>query len=156
ISYAVGPRTTPTIVDGKVYTLGAEGHLFCFDAADGTIIWSREFQKDYNLKVPLWGGSASPLIDGQSLISIVAGEGTLVFAFDKDTGEELWRAPSANDPAYCPPVIYEHGGKRQLLIWHAESINSLDPANGKPYWSVPIEASFGMAIALPRKEGDLL
>ena len=51
--------------DGKVYTLGAMGHLFCLDAAKGTVLWSKDFVKDYGVKVPLWGFSGHPLLDGK-------------------------------------------------------------------------------------------
>src|SRR6185369_10132146 len=63
---------------------------------------------------------------------------------------------SAKQPGYCPPTLIEAGGKRQLIIWHAEALNSLDPASGKLYWSLPLEPKYGMAIAPPRKLGDYL
>jgi hypothetical protein len=135
LSYPAGPRATPVVHDGKVYTLGAIGHLFCLDAESGKVVWSRELKKDYGIETPLWGFAAHPLIDGQKLICLVGGEGSTAVAFDKDSGQEIWRALKAKEPGYCPPMIYEAGGKRQLIIWHPESINSLDPATGKLYWS---------------------
>ncbi|HUR46372.1 MAG TPA: PQQ-binding-like beta-propeller repeat protein [Candidatus Saccharimonadales bacterium] len=85
MSYPAGPRATPVVNNGKVFALGAEGNLFCLDAAKGTKLWSHEFKKEYGLDTPLWGFSASPLLDGQKLISLVGGEGSTVVAFDKDT-----------------------------------------------------------------------
>ncbi len=81
----------------------------------------------------------------------MGGEGSVAVAFDKDTGKEVWRALSAREPGYCPPSIIEHAGTRQLLIWHSDSLNSLDPRTGKVYWTIPIKPLFGMAIAIPRK-----
>ena len=156
MSYPAGPRTTPLVSGGKVYTLGAEGHLFCFDAAKGTVLWSRDFKKDFNVPTPLWGFAGHPLVDGQKLICLVGGPGTVAVAFDKDTGKELWRALSAKEPGYCPPMIYEAGGKRQLIVWHPESINSLDPDTGKVYWSEPFTSRSGLTISTPRKLGDQL
>jgi len=156
VSYPLGPRTTPLVADGKVYTLGAEGHLFCFDAEGGNEIWSRELKKDYEIEAPLWGFSASPLLDGDRLICLVGGQGSTVVAFDKNTGKELWRALSAKEPGYCPPVIVEAGGKRQLIIWHPEALSGLDPVTGEVYWSVPFEVRSGLSIATPRKSGNRL
>jgi outer membrane protein assembly factor BamB len=96
------------------------------------------------------------LIDGNKVFSLVGGEGTAVVAFDKDSGKEIWRALSCKNVGYCPPMIYEAGGKRQMIAWHGESINSLDPETGKVYWSEPTETYQAMSISTPRKLGNLL
>jgi len=156
ISYPAGPRVTPIVQDGKVYTVGSEGHLFCLDALSGKVLWSRDFKRDYSVQSPMWGFSSNPLLDGQRLICLVRGPGTTVVAFDKDTGKEIWRALSAKEPGYCPPVIIQAGGKRQLIIWHPEALNSLDPETGRLYWSIPFAVRSGLTIATPRQQGDLL
>ena len=156
VSYAAGPRTTPLISGGKVYALGAEGNLCCLDAATGEEIWARDFNKDFGIPTPMWGFAGHPLLDGQKLICLVGGEGSVAVAFDKDTGKEIWRALSATEPGYAPPVIYEAGGKRQLIIWHPQALNSLDPETGALLWSEPGKANAGMTIATPRLLGDLL
>jgi outer membrane protein assembly factor BamB len=156
ISYPAGPRTTPLVSEGKVYTLGAEGNLCCLDAANGKIIWSRDFKKDFDARTPMWGFAGHPLIDGRKLICLAAGEGSTAVAFDKETGKELWRALKAVEPGYSSPLIFQAGGKRQLIIWDPESANSLDPETGRVFWSEPVKARSGMTIATPRKLGDLL
>jgi len=158
VSYAAGPRVTPSVVDGKVYTLGAEGNLLCLDAQKGTRIWAREFKKDFNTKTPLWGFAGHPLVDGKKIICLVGGEGSVAVAFDKDTGKELWRALSAKEPGYAPPMIYEFAGKRQLIVWHPEAVNSLDPETGKVNWTFKPEKAVqsGMSIPSPLKSGDKL
>jgi outer membrane protein assembly factor BamB len=156
VSYPAGPRATPIIRDGKVYTLGTEGHLFCFSMADGRVIWSREFKKDFGIETPVWGFSAHPLIDGNKIICLAGGSNSVAVAFDKETGKELWRSLSAKEPGYCPPMIYEAGGKRQLIIWHPETINSLDPETGKVYWSHPFQVRSGLTVPTPRQAGDYL
>ncbi len=156
VSYPAGPRTTPVVSDGKVYTLGAEGNLFCLDANNGDVLWSRELKKDYNIQSPVWGFSASPLLDGDRLICIVGGPESVVVAFHKDSGKEIWHALSAIEPGYCPPMIYEAGGKRQLIIWHPEAINALDPETGKVYWTEPFNVRSGLTVSTPRKSGNLL
>ncbi len=152
--YAIGPRVTPTVKDGQVYTLGAEGHLLCLDAKTGKVIWARDFQEDFGIKVPMWGFAAHPLLDGDRLICVAGGQGKTAVAFDRKTGRELWRALDSKEPGYCPPTLLNIGGKRQLIIWHGEAINALNPETGAVYWSVPLQATFGMAIAPPVAEGN--
>ncbi len=156
VSFGGGPRCTPTLADGKVYALGAEGNLTCLDARTGQKLWEKDYVEDYGAETPMWGVAAHPLVDGDTLYCVVGGQGSVAVALDKDTGRERWRALSASQPGYCPPTIIEHGGRRQLLIWHAESINSLAPATGRVYWSIPLKPAYGMAIAAPRKLGNLL
>lgn len=156
ISYPAGPRCTPTVHEGKVYTLGAEGRLLCLDAAGGALVWSKDFKTDYKAKTPVWGFCGHPLVEGGKLICVVGGEQGVVYAFDKETGRELWHALSASEPGYSPPTMIEAGGARQLLIWHAESLNSLNPETGAVYWTVPLVPQFGMAIMAPRRQGSSL
>lgn len=156
VSYPAGPRASPVVHDGKLYTLGTEGDLLCFNASDGKVLWSRQFKKDFGIDTPVWGFAAHPLIDGEKLICVAGGDGSVAVAFHKDTGKELWRALKAREPGYCPPMIYEAGGVRQLIIWHPEAVNSLDPDTGKLYWSFPFEVRSGLAIPTPRKDGDRL
>jgi outer membrane protein assembly factor BamB len=162
LSYATGPRTTPVVAGGKVYTLGAVGHLLCLDAAKGTLIWSKDLQKDYThgLLGNGWGFAGHPLLDGDRLICLVGGTGSIVVAFHKDTGEEIWKSLSAKEPGYDPPMIFEQGGKRLLIVWHPESVNALDPVTGKKYWSQRFGdkpfVGAGMTIPTPRLVGDQL
>lgn len=135
ISYPAGPRTTPLVRDGRVYTLGAMGDLLCLDANEGRVIWSKKLMKEYKLDAPpIWGFAAHPLLDGALLYCLVGGEKSAVVAFNKDTGEEVWRALTTQEIGYSPPMIYEAGGQRQLIVWLSESIQSLDPATGRVYW----------------------
>src|SRR5262249_18833570 len=94
------------------------------------------------------------------------GQGSVAVAFHKDTGKEIWKALSAKEPGYCPPVIIEAAGKRQLIVWHPESVNALNPETGEVYWSVPfgseklgggkVMVKAALTIPTPRLEGDLL
>ena len=156
ISYPAGPRTTPVVEAGKVYALGAEGNLFCFDAASGSIVWSKDLKREYGTNSPLWGYAAHPLLDGHKLISLVGGEGSHAVAFDKDSGEEIWRTLSAPEQGYSPPTILEAGGVRQLILLRPSAISSVDPETGREYWSVPYEATSNSVIMSPVQSGDYL
>ena len=157
-SYAVGPRATPTVDDDRVYVLGATGRLFCFDVETGAIRWQKDYIEDYDTSVPVYGIASAPLVDGERLIALVGGEpDALVVAFDKHTGEELWRSlPVRSELGYAHPVIYEAGGVRQLIIWHPEALASLDPETGAVYWEHPWEVSMAVSLATPVKSGDYL
>jgi outer membrane protein assembly factor BamB len=156
ISYAAGPRCTPTVDGGFVYTLGAMGNLFCFEAGSGKVVWSKDFIKDYESALPVWGFAAHPLVDSNKLICLVGGSnGRLVVAFDKKTGKELWAAESCSgDFGYCPPMIYEFGGRRQLIIWHSRAVLGLDPETGKRIWRIDFESRASLTAPTPRKIGD--
>ena len=156
ISYSAGPRCTPTVDGDRVYTLGAMGNLYCLEVATGKPVWSKEFMKDYDSNLPVWGFAAHPLVDGEKLICLAGGSpGKLVIAFDKKTGKELWATEScAGDFGYCPPMIYEFGGKRQLIIWHSHAVLGLDPDTGKRIWRIPFESQSALTAPTPRKVGE--
>ena len=157
-SYAIGPRATPTVDGDRVYAVGASGALRCVDAASGELIWSRNYIDDYDTSVATWGVASAPLVDGDRLIAIVGGEpDALVVAFDKRTGAELWRAVEVvGEMGYGQPVIYEAGGVRQLIVWHAAALVSLDPETGETYWEEPWEVGAGMSVATPVRDGHYL
>lgn len=166
ISYNSGPRCTPIVDGDRVYALGAEGHLLCLDAATGKVLWQNHLSGDGSpipdSKTTIWGYSGHPLIDGDKLICLTGGRNGVVSAFDKKTGKVLWTSLSAKDPGYAPPMIYEAGGVRQLIVWHTESVNGLDPETGKVYWTEPFgPITNGVSITTPilhrdPKLGDLL
>lgn len=156
ISYPAGPRCTPTVSGGKVYTLGAMGDLHCLDAGTGKVVWAKSFIKDYAAKAPMWGFCGHPLVYKNAVICLVGGKTATAAAFDKDTGKELWTALEAREPGYCPPTLIRAGGVDQVLIWHAQALNGLDPLTGKTYWTVPLEPMYGMSIMAPRQSGDRL
>src|SRR5205085_2808186 len=93
VSYPGGPRTTPVVRGGRLYTLGAMGDLRCLDAATGKVHWTRKLLRDYHLDGPsVWGYAAHPLLDGHLLYCLVGGKGSALVAFHKDTGKEVWGA----------------------------------------------------------------
>ncbi len=153
ISYPAGPRCTPTVDDDRVYTLGSEGDLRCLQAETGELIWSRSFKEDFGAEVPIWGFASHPLVDGERLVCMVGGPGQGVVAFDKRTGEVDWQGLDAK-AGYCPPSIIEAGGTRQLIVFHPQAVESLNPEDGAPYWEIPLAPDNEMSIARPVVEGD--
>jgi outer membrane protein assembly factor BamB len=156
ISYNSGPRCTPLVSDGKVYTLGAMGDLYCFEAEKGKVLWRIDFRAMYKAKPAIWGYAAHPILDGKKLITLVGGEGSHVVAFDKDTGEEIWKAHTDADIGYAPPLFTEVAGKRQMIVAAPKSVYALDPDTGKELWSTPYSADNTSIIMTPIRVGDYL
>jgi outer membrane protein assembly factor BamB len=100
IGYTAGPRASVTVDEGRAYALGAMGHFFCFDAASGEILWKRDLDRDYKVRMPIWGLAASPLIENDLVILQVGGEGACLVALDKVTGKNRWRAMD-DDASYA-------------------------------------------------------
>jgi outer membrane protein assembly factor BamB len=155
VSYAAGPRCTPTVDGDRIYWLGTMGDLTCLDAASGKVVWKKNFLKDFEAALPVWGFASHPLIDGDLLICLVAGsEDRGVVAFDKKTGAVRWKALSlSGDPGYCPPVIFDVNGRRELIMWHSRACVSLDPATGKKNWQYDWPISSALTAPTPRLVG---
>ena len=132
--------------------------LSCFDTATGDLIWRNDTTADYGVTVPVFGVSQSPLVEGEHLIVLLGGEpDAKVVAFDKATGAEAWRAlDSDSEPGYSSPIVITAGGVRQLIVWHASAVTSLDPATGEIYWNQPFEVGGGLSIATPVRSGRYL
>jgi outer membrane protein assembly factor BamB len=134
IGYQAGPRAAVTIDGGKVYALGATGRMHCLDAASGEIVWQRDLERDYDIDMPIWGISGSPLIFQDLVVLHIGGRGgACIVALDKGTGKEVWKA--LNDRAqYTTPVLVEQGGKPVLICWTGDSASGLEATSGKVLW----------------------
>lgn len=156
VSYPNGPRASVVISDGKAYSLGTRGHLFCFDAKSGSVLWKRDLDREYQIIMPIWGIAATPLIfENKIILQIGGSNGASVLALDKNSGKELWR--SMDDKiSYSAPVLIRQAGKPVVVVWTAESLNGLDPFTGKIYWKVPFNLRMGMGISTPVKFDDYL
>lgn len=145
---AGGPRATPIVRAGRLFTLGAMGHLFCLDAAKGGVLWEKSLAKEYEVK-EFSGITASPLIEDELLILYICGKpAACVIALEKNSGKEAWRA--LDDAfSYSSPSIFTAGGKRQLVVWTQEAVTSLNPKTGKIYWREQLRTPGDMAISTP-------
>ncbi len=158
VSYAIGPRATPTVDDDRLYVVGASGTLLCLEVETGEVVWKKDYRTDYDSFIATWGTASSPIVDGNRLITVVGGvPGALVVAFDKHTGEEIWRAVDVvGEMGYGQPLIIEAGGAQQLIVWHAAALVSLNPETGDVYWEEPWEVGAGMSVATPVQSEDYL
>jgi outer membrane protein assembly factor BamB len=125
-----GPRGTPTLSNGRVYTFGATGILNVLDARNGAVVWSRNVATETNTKTPFWGFSSSPLVLGD--IVIVAAAGQLV-AYETATGNQRWVGPK-NGGSYSSPHLVTINGVAQVLLTSDGRLTSVSPADGKQLW----------------------
>ena len=149
-----GPRATPTYHDGRVYALGALGELRSLDAATGKVIWRRNILEDNRASNLEWGMSAAPLVVDDKLIVLPGGSGgRSVVAYDRATGEPIWRALDDRQ-AYVSPMLVTLAGVRQVLIVSAVRAVGLDPASGTLLWEYPWPTGQGINVAQPVLLGD--
>lgn len=154
IDYAFGPRATPVIDSGKVYTIGAMGHMFCLDLGTGDVLWKKDFVEDFATQLPIWGMAASPLVVDDQLITLVGGKDALIVSFDKATGDVIWKSMDDQHVGYSPPMLFEFNGTKQIVCWHPRALSSLNPESGEVIWSIPFRVRAGLSIATPRKVGN--
>ncbi|HEX5720752.1 MAG TPA: PQQ-binding-like beta-propeller repeat protein [Thermoanaerobaculia bacterium] len=128
-----GPRSTPTLSNGRVYTLGATGILNALDAGDGAVVWSRNVASDTGTKVPVWGFSGSPLVVDD--VVIISASSTIA-AYDLATGDPRWSRQAGGD-TYSSPQLFTIDGVAQVLLLRGSGATSFAPADGKLLWEHP-------------------
>jgi outer membrane protein assembly factor BamB len=155
-SHGKGPKSTPLVTGGRVFTLGISGILSCLDAATGSIVWQKEFAHQFKTTSPLYGAATSPIIEGGLLIVHVGGhdDGALT-AFDPATGAVRW-AFKGEGPGYASPVVAEIGGVRQLITQTQTRVVGVDPRKGTLLWSIPFTTDYDQNAVTPLVIGDLV
>jgi outer membrane protein assembly factor BamB len=149
LGHGKGPKSTPVVSGGRLYTLGITGVLSCFDAKAGRLVWRKEFSKDYPATSPLYGTAMSPIVLDGLLIAHVGGQdkGALT-AFDAATGAVKWQW-AGDGPAYSSPVVATLAGARQLITYTQKSLVGIDPAGGKLLWQLPAKTEYDTNSVTP-------
>jgi outer membrane protein assembly factor BamB len=125
-----GPRATPTLHNGRVYTLGGTGILNALDARDGAGIWSRNVVTDTGATIPDWGIASSPLVVGDVVIAATAGS---LAAYDLATGKPRWFGPK-NGWGYSSPQLMTIDGVSQIVLIHGPGVIGVSPSDGALLW----------------------
>ena len=149
-----GPTATPIVEQERIYVVGAYGYVHCLDVKKGTVIWEKHIGREY--EVAEMSCRPSPLLEGSLLIVFTGAKpGAAVLALDKQTGKEIWKALD-DQVSNSSPMVITFAGRRQLIVWSDNSITSLDPANGHPYWREPLVTSSNDSTATPVFQGNRL
>lgn len=148
-----GPRTTPGIVGGLVYSVGGAGELVCLDGATGKPKWQTNVLTDSGAVNAEWGMSASPLVLGDRVIvnpgvNPKDNNGQAVAAYDRLTGKRLW-ATGTHPMAYASPLRAVFAGVEQVVVFDADGLGGHDPATGAELWRFPWKTDMGMNSAQP-------
>ena len=155
-SHGKGPKSTPLVADGRVFTLGISGILSAFDAATGRLLWRKEFGTQFKETSPLYGAATSPVMDQGRLIVYVGGnaQGALT-AFAPATGAVLW-AFKGDGPAYTSPVVADLAGVRQVVTMSDANLVGVSADRGVLLWKLPFSTAYTQNAVTPVIRGDLV
>jgi len=156
VDHGKGPKSTPIFAQGRLYTLGISGILSCYDGAKGTLLWRKRFTDRSPSASPVFGTSASPLVDAGTLYLHVGGTGKgALLALEAGSGKEKW-AWTGDGPGYASPVLADLGGVRQLITQTERFLVGLSSQTGQLLWKLPFETAYRQNIVTPLVWRDLI
>jgi outer membrane protein assembly factor BamB len=143
--YNNGPRSSPVIAGGRVFTVGAEAVIHALDVESGKLFWKRDLRAIYGVRQDFFGTGSTPLIEGRLLIvNVGAPGGPSVVGLDRQTGGEIWRAGKEWGPSYASPVPAIVQGRRRVFVFAggesdppSGGLMSIDPASGRVDFAFP-------------------
>ena len=157
-----GPRSTPTYDDGFVYFTSPSGLIGCLDAESGNLIWSIELEKAFNVKVPGFGYSCSPIVEGDKIILPVGGRDASMVALDKRTGKIIWKAvdskPTDGSPvskklestaSYSSAYPISFQGRKCVVGYLQNIIVCHDSQTGQLIWRYGLSSGYDEHSAWP-------
>lgn len=148
IEYGDGPRSTPAVVEGRIYSVGVGGRLQCRQVEDGALLWEHDLLAEYQAKNLRWGVTFSPLVDGDLVLTMPGGSDAAFVAFDRTTGAEVWKSHSGQ-AGYASPVALTVGGQRMAVFFTGTSVVGVSTIDGKVHWTYDWRTSFEVNAATP-------
>jgi outer membrane protein assembly factor BamB len=153
-SHGKGPKATPVVAGGRVFTFGISGILTALDAASGRVAWRKEPGKEYGEATPLYGVAQSPVVDAGRVIVHVGGPGKgALTAFDAATGAVAW-AWKGDGPGYASPQVATIGGVRQVVTLSESFLVGVAADGGQLLWKLPFTTQWVQNAVTPIVSGD--
>ncbi len=144
-----GPRSTPTVDGDLVFALSGNGRLAALNVKDGKKIWEHNLRAEYGGRVPRWGVSTTPLVEGNMLIVDVGGKsGHSVMAFNKATGAVIWKSET-DVPGYSAPIAINFNNARKILAFTGTALVGLAASDGRALWRYTWETEYDVNAATP-------
>ncbi|HEV7928215.1 MAG TPA: PQQ-binding-like beta-propeller repeat protein [Verrucomicrobiae bacterium] len=141
-----GPRATPCIAQGRIYTFGAEGMLSCLNLADGAMLWQVNTKNKFHPPKGFFGDACSPLVEGNAVLMNIGGSGGAgLVAFDKATGNVLWKC-SDDAASYSSPSTASINGHRYAIFFTRAGLEAVDPADGKIQFHYPWRSEMNASV----------
>lgn len=144
-----GPRACPTVDGNLVYAAGARGNLKAVDVNSGKLVWERDLVSEYGARIPRWGYSSSPLVEGNMLMIENGGKSDHAYlAFNKKNGELVWHSHT-DKPGYSSPLAITVNDQRQIVFFSASGLSGVTADKGRLLWEYPWTTSYDANIAIP-------
>jgi outer membrane protein assembly factor BamB len=158
LSMGDGPRSTPAVSHGKVYTLDSYGELVCLDATTGKLCWQANVVKEFGASIPSFGFTESVLVDGNRVICTPGGVHATLVAYDAQTGHLLWHVlvPGGDRAAYASPIVVDAGGLRQYVQFTATGTVGVRADDGQFLWRDDSASNSNANCSSPVSVGNLV
>ena len=155
-SHGKGPKSTPVVSGGRLFTLGVNGTLSAFDAATGKVVWRKQFAKEFDAATPDFGAAMSPVVDNGLLIVHAGGNKTgALMALDAVTGAPKWQW-TGGSPAYASPIVATIGTTRQVITQSRSHVVGVNAATGALLWQIPFTTAYDQNVVTPVIAGNVL
>lgn len=156
VEHGKGPKSTPIVYAGKLFTLGITGILSCFSTSNGKLLWQKNFAGRFPANHPPFGTSMSPLIeDGMLIVHAGGHQGGALLALDPDQGAEKWSL-DGEGPSYSSPIVVTLEKQKQIVIQVHRKIMGVNLSTGKILWSMPFVTPCDQNIVTPVLAADIL
>ena len=147
-AHGKGPKATPVVAHGRLYTFGISGVLSCYDIRSGKLRWRKETSSQFNNDLPDYGVASSPVVDRGLLIINAGGGSGALMAYNAETGEQKWSL-KADSASYASPIVADLGGARQVITVSQQSIIGVAADSGVLLWRIPYPATGPVTIPTP-------
>ncbi len=144
-----GPRANPSVTeDGHIYVLGIRGDVFCLKTSNGSVVWTKNYEKDFGGKLMSgWGFSESPLVDGDKLVCVPGGDKGSLACLNRKTGEVIWRSTDLKDAAgYSSVVKANLAGVDQYVVLTGSNVVGVATDSGKLLWKYDCKDRYKVAV----------